>query len=151
MELFVLRHGNAELMAASDAQRNLTPRGISETRAILSDCRDALASVTAIYASPYIRAQQTAELASEMLNLPVTTCDLLTPEGRIESVCQFLDSFEPDEVPLLVSHQPFVGSFIDWLGDFEPGRHIMGTSALAHLSVSVLARGCADLLSLKQP
>ncbi|GAA5316021.1 MAG: phosphohistidine phosphatase SixA [Candidatus Pelagadaptatus aseana] len=151
MQLFVLRHGNAELYANTDAERNLTDRGMAETSTILQASLTDLSSVTSIYASPYVRAQQTAAIASELLDLPVTTCDLITPEGRIESVCQFLSSFAADEVPLLVSHQPFVGGFIDWLGDFEPGRYIMGTSALAQLSVSVLARGCADLVSLKQP
>lgn len=149
MKLFVLRHGNAEMNAATDAQRQLTERGIGETRAILT-ASESLAEVTTIIASPYVRAQQTAAIAARHLTLDVTTSDLLVPHARIESVVEMLESYG-DETLLLVSHQPFVGHFVDWLADLDPGRHVMGTSALAELNVGVLARGCADLLSLKQP
>ena len=149
MQLFVLRHGNAELFAASDSERELTPKGVSETRSILSAC-GSLERVTKIIASPYVRAQQTAKLVSNQLDLPVETSELLVPEARIETVVAWLEGLE-GEVPLLVSHQPFVGRFVDWLADLDPGRYVMGTSALAELNVDVLARGCADLVSLKQP
>lgn len=149
MKLFVLRHGNAELFAATDAQRNLTARGKSESRTIVA-ASQALQQVTRIIASPYVRAQQTAAIAAEQLGLSVLTSDLLVPEARIEDVVEMLETLH-DETPLLVSHQPFVGSFVDWLADLVPGRHVMGTSALAELNVNVLARGCADLVTLKQP
>lgn len=149
MKLFVLRHGNAELYAATDAQRQLTPRGVEESRAILK-ASDSLNQVTRIIASPYVRTQQTATLAAEFLGLNIETSNLLVPEARVESVVAFLETLE-GEIPLLVSHQPFVGHFVNWLGDLDPGRHVMGTSALAELNVDILARGCADLLSLRQP
>ncbi len=149
MKLFVLRHGNAEFMAASDAQRELTARGESETRVIISGS-DALNEVSVIVASPYVRAQQTAAIVADQLGLEVVTSDLLVPEASIDAVVDYLQTME-GETPLLVSHQPFVGHFINWLADLDPGRHIMGTSALAELNVDLLARGCADLVSLNQP
>ncbi len=158
MQLFVLRHGQAEGYATSDSARNLTERGRSDTIQIITFQKDALAGVNCIYASPYNRAQQTAVIAAEILGLPVQTCDVITPEHSVRNLLGFLeglpldpDLFSTTQVPLLVSHQPLVGSFVDWFCGFERGGNVMGTSALAAIQYDVLAGACGDLISLTQP
>ncbi len=150
MKLFVLRHGEAAFSAGADCDRQLTPRGRSETRATLSSVAQALSDVTVIYASPYDRAQQTAAIASDLLGLPVQTHAGITPEGSLDTLAQLAQNLE-SETPLFVSHQPLVGRFVDWLAGLPPGREVMGTSALAAFDTEVVAAGCGDLLWLKQP
>ena len=150
MHFFVLRHGEASYSAATDSQRPLTERGRAETLAILTAERAALAGVTSIYASPYLRAQQTAAIAAELLSLPVITAPTITPEDSVQSLAALAQSLA-GETPLFVSHQPLVGRFINWLVDLPSGQQVMGTSALAALQADVIAAGCGELLWLRQP
>ncbi|GAB3098733.1 phosphohistidine phosphatase SixA [Aestuariicella hydrocarbonica] len=150
MQVFILRHGEAQLFADSDPERALTSIGYQQTVNILTAAKDELSQVTRIIASPYVRAQQTATLASDLLSLPVTTSDLLVPEGNLSKVTELLDSLS-DEVPLLVSHQPLVGTCVNWLCGLKPGQHFMGTSALASVKTDVMAASCGELIWLKQP
>ena len=64
MLLFVIRHGDP--IYAPDS---LTPRGHLQAKALAK--RFAVHGLDRIYASPLIRAQQTAQPTSEMLNLPI--------------------------------------------------------------------------------
>ncbi len=148
--MFLLRHGEAQLFADSDPQRALTSAGYRETNAILKQSKVELQTVTKIIASPYLRAQQTAELVSEFLELPIETNELLTPEGSVAKVSELIDQHH-QQVPLLVTHQPLVGSFVDWICGLAPGRHIMGTSALACIQADVVAGSCGELMWLHQP
>ena len=158
MQLFVLRHGEAESRANSDAERNLTERGRSQVEQTIVESLEGLAQVDCIYASPYIRAQQTAEIASRLLRLPVVTCEQLVPDCSRSELVRFIESLQlsPDQegaqaTPLLVTHQPLVGGFVDWLAGLEYGRYVMGTSALASLNFDLLVGGCGELDWLRQP
>ena len=67
MRLWLLRHGEAEPQAASDAARELTAHGRKEVQQAAAQL--AGRPLTAIVASPYVRAQQTAELVRSELGL----------------------------------------------------------------------------------
>jgi len=65
VKLWVLRHGQAEAHAATDAERNLTAHGREE---VLGSAAQLIGKpIDAIIASPYVRAQQTAHLVREAL------------------------------------------------------------------------------------
>ena len=80
MRLWVLRHGQAEAQAASDAQRNLTEHGREEVLGMSRRLQQQVPEV--ILASPYVRAQQTAELVRRQLQMRrgVVTVDWATPD-----------------------------------------------------------------------
>ena len=75
MNIILMRHGEAQLSARSDAGRNLTARGESQVRACANqayaDQKDSLMMVELIVASPFLRAQQTAVLAQSLFSPPV--------------------------------------------------------------------------------
>lgn len=150
MRTFILRHGEAQLFANRDADRMLTAIGRQQTIDILTASAAELRSVTRIVASPYVRAQQTAALAAELLALPVATSPLLVPEGELMAVAGLLES-RAGETLLLVSHQPLVGNLVNWFCGLEPGRHRMGTSALACIDAEIVAGSCGELRWLRQP
>lgn len=158
MQLYILRHGEAQNVAPSDAQRPLTARGRQDVEQTLLASLEVMAGVDCIYASPYLRAQQTAEIASRLFNLPVTTCDQLVPDTSHSEMVNLIESLQDGSLtgsasvtPLLVSHQPLVGGFVDWLCGLEYGRHVMGTSALASLEFDTVARDCGHLHFMRQP
>lgn len=108
MKLWLLRHGEAEPRARSDAERALTERGRKEVRKSAERLRgQALAH---ILVSPYRRAQQSAELVREALglSLQLTTVDWATPDDSPRNAVLQLDQYAGD--CLLVSHNPLLGS-----------------------------------------
>ncbi|HKS11631.1 MAG TPA: phosphohistidine phosphatase SixA [Pseudomonas sp.] len=133
MKLWVLRHGEAEAQAASDAERRLTAHGREQ---VLRSAAHLLGEpLQAIIASPYARAQQTAALVHGALGFaePVRTVQWLTPETDPQQVIAELDALGLEHL-LLVSHQPLVGALV---GLLEHGHYqspaAMSTATLAEL------------------
>ncbi len=83
MKLWVLRHGEAEPYGARpDPERALTAHGREE---VLRSAAQLIGQpLAAIYASPYLRAQQTAQLVREALGFQpeLITVNWLTPDTR---------------------------------------------------------------------
>ncbi len=109
MILWLLRHGEAQPHARSDPERALTTHGRAEVRQSAERLRGR--PLQRILVSPYLRAQQTAELVRESLgfDLPLTTLDWLTPDDSPRNVANQLDQYPADEV-LVVSHNPLLGA-----------------------------------------
>ncbi len=150
MKLFVMRHGEAEPHAATDSARQLTDSGRADIVQMATDYADDLAAVDVIWASPYVRAQQTAQLLSLQFQRDVITQDFLPPGGNPLDVLGALEAHK-DQTVLIVSHQPLVGTLLDGLACLEPGRYRMGTGSLAYVSTDIYANGCCELRWLHQP
>ncbi|MNR04259.1 Phosphohistidine phosphatase SixA [compost metagenome] len=151
MKLWVLRHGEAEQRANTDAERRLTAHGREQ---VLRSAAVLLGQpLQVILASPYVRAQQTAALVHEALGFakPVQTVSWLTPDSDPQAVIAELDKLGVEEV-LLVSHQPLVGNLV---GLLEHGnyRHPapMSTASLAQLEGEWPLAGLMTLSNLHHP
>ena len=146
MKLWVLRHGEAQAHARSDAERELTAHGREE---VLRSAAELIGQpIQAILASPYVRAQQTAQLVREALGFEpdVRTVPWLTPDSDPLEAARHLDS--TDNL-LLVSHQPLVGTLVCLLEHGhrkEPAP--MGTASLAELDGDHPLAGLMTLRSL---
>ena len=149
MKLWVLRHGEAESHAPSDAQRNLTERGREE---VLHSAAHLIGQpISAIIASPYVRAQQTAQLVREALGFvpEIRTVSWLTPDGN---PLQVLEKLDTDDNVLLVSHQPLVGNLISFLQHgHERQPQPMHTASLAELEGDFPLAGLMSLNNVKNP
>lgn len=151
MELFVLRHGQAEAMAPRDQDRSLTTRGREEVRLSMESNQEQLSGVEKLLVSPYIRAQQTAEIATKYLHrVEIETTELLTPDGDISLLCGLLEAHTHKSV-MLVSHQPLVGTLVNWLCGLEPGRYTMSTATLACIDTELLVADLGELRWLYHP
>ncbi|MBF6623248.1 MAG: phosphohistidine phosphatase SixA [Pseudomonas stutzeri] len=151
MKLWLLRHGEAEPRARTDAERNLTDAGRLEVRnsaAHLSGRR-----VQAILASPYNRAQQTAEIVRQALGFSaaVETVSWLTPESDPGDALLYLGRRSEEDI-LLVTHQPLVGALGDLLVNGRRDTPLpMATASLAELEGEHLAAGLMQLVGLRHP
>ncbi|WP_236194805.1 phosphohistidine phosphatase SixA [Pseudomonas glycinae] len=150
MKLWVLRHGEAEPYGSRpDSERELTAHGRQE---VLSSAAGLIGQpLTAIYASPYLRAQQTAQLVREALGFEpeIRTVEWLTPEVDPDRVAEQLVSVSN---VLLVSHNPLVGNLLSYLqhgAGYPPEK--VSTAGLAELEHSELLIGSMTLNSLKHP
>lgn len=154
MEIFLLRHGNAESSAVRDSDRKLSAEGREELHRVLGACVLQLAEIDQILVSPYLRAQQTCEIALQYLPAAVRaqrqTMEFLKPSGSCQAVIDWAYS-SPCQSVLLVSHQPLIGTLLDELCGFESGLYRLGTAALAAVKADVVARGLGELMWLKQP
>jgi phosphohistidine phosphatase len=151
MRLWLLRHGEAQPQAASDAERALTPRGCDEVNQVAVQLQ--ARPLTMILVSPYVRAQQTATLVVDALAFagPVQTVPWLTPDSDPREVLRRLDRYESGEL-LLVSHQPLVGALAGLLIHGHRQQPLaMHTASLAELDGDLLAAGTMSLLALVHP
>ena len=132
MKLWVLRHGEAEPYGQRpDSERALTAHGREE---VLRSAAELMGRpITAIYASPYLRAQQTAEIVRTALGFApdIRTVEWLTPDNRPQAVAEQLVSVDH---ALLVSHNPLLGSLSGLLlhGHLQQPA-AMSTASLAEL------------------
>lgn len=151
MKLWILRHGEAQNRARTDAERELTDNGRAE---VLSSAATLMGQpLRWIIASPYVRAQQTAELVRQALGFSeaVVTVPWLTPDSDPRKVLGNLDMYASDNV-LVVSHQPLVGSLIGLavhgsLQQAEP----MHTASLAELEADFPLAGAMELIKVRHP
>ncbi|WED20979.1 phosphohistidine phosphatase SixA [Vibrio sp. JC009] len=114
MKIFIMRHGEAGYSATSDADRELTERGGSQSiavaRAVISQ---GYSEFDYVLVSPYIRAQQTWDAISHDLSARETeTYDEITPYGQSDDAYHYISALasakQLDSV-FIVSHLPLVG------------------------------------------
>ncbi|HBX54683.1 phosphohistidine phosphatase SixA [Pseudomonas sp. UBA2684] len=151
MRLWLLRHGEAEPHARSDAERVLTARGREDVRqaAVQLEGR----TLSAILASPYVRAQQTAALVRDALGFTagIHTVPWLTPDSDPREVLVQLDRYADGEL-LLVTHQPLVGAVAGLLLHGHRQQPLpMQTASLAELDGEMIAAGGMNLLAVVHP
>lgn len=115
MKIFIMRHAQATFSAPSDRERPLTESGIKKTQELLSLHKDDLASVTVIWSSDLLRAQQTAALVNKQLAVQVIEKSCLVPDGQINEVLAELQALNVRDTLLIVSHQPLVGELVSYL------------------------------------
>lgn len=151
VKLWLLRHGEAQAQARSDAERELTAHGQAQARQAASLLQGR--ALGAIIASPYVRAQQTATLVREELGFSgaIQTVAWLTPDSDPREVLAQLAGFDSGEL-LLVSHQPLVGALAGLLINGHRQQPVaMSTASLAELEGDDLIAGLMDLRSLVHP
>lgn len=150
IRIWVLRHGEAERNTGHDPDRALTERGVHHAQAAGAWLATVATSDLRAIASPYLRAQQTAQqVLRSVPNKTLTTVEWLAPDLNPRDVLAELKKI-PDREILLVSHQPLVGALVGLLvaADYRAAPP-METAALAELSLSLIAPGMATLMSLR--
>ena len=151
MRLWLLRHGQAEPKARTDAQRNLTDVGRREVEGAAAPLQDQ--SLQVILVRPYHRAQQTAVIVRQALGVsgPVETVPWLTPDSDPADAMLYLDR-RTEQRLLLVTHQPLVGALGGWLVSGHRDAPLpMATASLAELEGEHLAAGLMHLVGLRHP
>jgi phosphohistidine phosphatase len=149
VKVWIMRHGEAQAHARSDAERELTGHGREQ---VVQSAANLMGKpVQRILASPYVRARQTAELVRQALGFsePVVIVPWLTPDSDPSQVLSHLDVYASDDL-LLVSHQPLVGTLIGLAvhGSYQHPQP-MSTASLAELSGDFPLAGAMQLDSVR--
>jgi phosphohistidine phosphatase len=119
VELYLLRHGIAESRSPSgrDQDRALTHDGIEALQSAIAQAIQAGLAPKWIVASPYLRAQQTARIAADLLGYsePILPSIRLTPESDPEDLWAEVRDLAPDSPLLFVAHDPLLSTAASWL------------------------------------
>jgi phosphohistidine phosphatase len=108
MNLYIMRHAEAEDQAKSDDARPLTVRGRERTRGAAGGLRALGLRFDAILTSPLLRAAQTAELVADEYanNPPPQVLPELSPSVSPREALASLVPFVRHEEVLMVGHEP---------------------------------------------
>lgn len=143
MRLYILRHGKAEIASGPDSARELTEKGKIQ----ISEVSQHLDDVDLVVVSPYIRAQQTADIF--LLNKQVgqrKESETLIPDASIAEVMSWLEEVSSQSV-LLISHNPLVTELAAWLTGDNMIR--FGTGNLACLEGDYIGPRCLNVSWIK--
>ncbi len=144
MQVFIMRHGDAALDAASDSVRPLTTCGCDESRLMATWLKGQKVDIDRVLVSPFLRAEQTLDVVGECMNLPknVDVLPELTPCGDIGLVSGYLQTLSHEGVAsvLVISHLPLVGYLVAELcpGETPP---MFTTSAIANVTLDESGKG----------
>ena len=118
MEIYILRHGIAVERGTpgykKDSDRPLTKEGEVKMRQIAEAMLGMELKFDLILSSPYVRAEQTAQIVANELDEEVTFTDLLVPDGNALELIAEINDEKPQRV-LLVGHEPDLSRLISVL------------------------------------
>lgn len=156
MELYILRHGIAVERGTpgykKDSDRPLTPEGEDKMHQIADAMRGMDLKFDLILSSPFVRAEQTANIVAGELDEEVTFTEYLEPDGNALELVGEINDEKPQRV-LLVGHEPDLSRLISVLvtGKSEAGIELK-KGGLCKLTTEKLAFGqCATLNWLLTP
>lgn len=139
--LYIVRHGEAEPMTKADELRELTEHGKWEAKRTALWLKTQVANFDCVYASPYIRAQQTKDiiLSQGIPSAHEEVVNELTPEGDAKRVTDYvlanIDVADDKDTNIIcVSHMPLVSYFIGELTGYTP---IMATAGVAKIKIDL--------------
>jgi phosphohistidine phosphatase len=150
MKIVIMRHGEAEPSAATDAERNLTAVGRRQAERAGQRLQALGFRPDKILVSPYHRAQQTCEAVLTAFPLATQgvvqhTVAMLEPESDPAEIIATINQAADNNL-LLISHQPLVSKLVGLLaeGNMRSGPPIAPAS-MVMLSGDSAARACMDL------
>jgi phosphohistidine phosphatase len=143
MLLYLLRHGKAEAARPGDpdSNRRLTAEGKQLLRGVLARAAVAGVKPQTMIVSPYIRAQETAQIARETLGLSQTalSSNALLPDSHPESLWQDIRLHRQAEQLMLVGHNPLLSEFVTLL--LAAGAHAIDLKPAGLACVDVGSAG----------
>ena len=151
MDLYILRHGNAEPYGQgypSDHLRPLTPKGRKRTKLSVKGMKAANVEVDLIVSSPILRARQTAEIVHKGLDLaePVEFSDALA-SGSVTGILSAVQAHTSYNGVMLVGHEPTLSELISTMasGTYHTALNLK-PGGLCKLHVDTVRLGqCASI------
>lgn len=144
MELFVIRHGIAEPLSAtnefSDEKRALTLEGRSRMREAIKGLAKLGVEFDLILTSPLRRAVETAEVVAASLGvgkIDIKQTPHLAPGASTEQLFAEIKSYAGVETVALIGHQPDLGNLIS--------RIISGAGAVASIQLKKGSICCVNV------
>jgi phosphohistidine phosphatase len=140
VKLYLIRHGEAVYGDTDDINRQLTERGEQHAQNAALWLSKTVKGPVSLWASPYLRTQQTAAPIAKALNIEVTSHNCLKPEMTAQKVVDELAKEEQSII--LVTHLPLVGRLASLLIDGVVFDQPWSPTEIWQLEGDVFAAGC---------
>jgi phosphohistidine phosphatase len=142
VKLYLIRHGAAENGAPDDMNRNLTQRGESQALGAAKWLAKNIKGPVSLWASPYLRTQQTAAPIAVALGIEASSHKCLQPEMTPQKVVDEL--CKEEQSIILVTHLPLVGRLASLLIDGTVFDQPWSPAEIWQLEGDVFAAGCLE-------
>ncbi len=149
MKLYLIRHGEAVSGATDDVNRPLTERGEQRVQRAAAWLAKTVKGPVSIWASPYLRTQQTAAPIAKALGVEVTSHHCLKPEMTAQKVVSELEKEEQSII--LVTHLPLVGRLASLLIDGVMFDQPWSPTEIWQLEGDIFAAGCLESTDVWYP
>jgi len=149
VEIYLVRHGLAEPGDPYDQSRLLTERGQAQAAGAARWIKQQLSGAAQVWASPYVRTQQTAQPIAAALCCEVETHGCLEPDQTPQKVVD--DLVDQSGSIILVTHLPLVGRLASLLIDGQVMDQPWSPAEVWKLKGEVFASGCLDSSAVWYP
>jgi phosphohistidine phosphatase len=140
VKLYLIRHGEAEAGAPDDMKRKLTAQGANHAQGAANWLAKQIKGPVSLWASPYLRTQQTAGPIAKALGVKAVAHACLQPEMTAQKVVDDLGSEQQDII--LVTHLPLVGRLASLLIEGAIFDQPWSPAEIWQLQGDVFAPGC---------
>lgn len=149
MKVYLIRHGAAVPGSPDDSNRSLTERGQENASRAANWLAKQIKGPVAIWASPFLRTQQTAQpiakaFAQEVINHKCLMPDM-TPQKVVDELCN-----EQQDI-ILVTHLPLVGRLASLLIEGVVYDQPWSPTEIWQLEGEVIAAGCLENTNVWYP
>ena len=146
MQLYLLRHADADTLADTDDERALSEKGEAQAKKVARFCEANDFTGMRIFASPLRRTQQTAAIVAKHLRAEMLTAPWLAAGMRPAAALEHLAEFAGEEAVMLVGHEPDFSALAAHLLGMSSGVQIdIREASLTRLTVESLEKGGARL------
>jgi phosphohistidine phosphatase len=146
MELYLLRHANADTVAAHDDDRALSEKGLGQARKVGKFCSAHDLKPDALLSSPIRRAKETAEIVAETLRVEVKIARWLACGMEPAKALAHLRELQNHERVMLVGHEPDFSEFAAHLLGLPDGVQIrIRKASLTRIDLAALTAGTGCL------
>jgi len=136
MELFIVRHGEAETGTASEEGPPLTERGRHDVEKVSRMVDTLEKAPLVLFSSPLIRAIQTADALNQDWDLSIQKVEWLTPGVEPSRILKELSQTAQEKIAI-VGHLPTLGWLLSALvWGVPPKEIILPTGSVTFLEVS---------------
>ena len=142
MQLYLLRHANADTIAQNDDERFLSEKGMVQAQRVAVFCDVHEVRPDVVLTSPLRRARQTAAAVTDRLKLKLQTADWLESGVTPETIIAELQKLRHVPAVMIVGHEPDFGELVSFLtGSLNAGNFKVRKASLILFTVVNFERG----------
>ena len=146
MELYLLRHADADTIAETDEARPISEKGVGQARKVARFCEAREMEKMRVLASPLRRTHETAEIVARHLGAELQVVPWLRSGMRPQAALEHLQEYAEEKAVMLVGHEPDLSALVaHLLGMLSGDRIEIRKASLTRLTVDALEAGRARL------
>jgi phosphohistidine phosphatase len=144
MELFLLRHADADTEASSDDARRLSEKGIIQAQKVGRFCEAHQIEPQLVLSSPVRRAHETARIVCDLLRAELIPVRWLACGMHPETGLDQLKEYSEFERVMIVGHEPDFSMLVAHLTGLPDAERVhIRKASLTGLAVPLLVQGAA--------